>query len=61
MMKASTIKKWQNSACKLMNLTEELLEILGNRMKVADKIGLLKKRKTLRFYKINARNEILGK
>ena len=39
----------------------KLLEILGNRMKVADKIGLLKKEKNVAILQIQRWNEILGK
>ncbi|TXI70199.1 bifunctional 3-deoxy-7-phosphoheptulonate synthase/chorismate mutase type II [uncultured Flavobacterium sp.] len=40
---------------------EKLLEILGNRMKVADKIGLLKKEKNVAILQNQRWNEILGK
>ncbi len=40
---------------------EKLLEILGNRMKVADKIGLLKKEKNVAILQNKRWNEILGK
>ena len=39
----------------------KLLEILGNRMKVADKIGLLKKEKNVAILQNQRWNEILGK
>ena len=39
----------------------KLLEILGNRMKVADKIGLLKKEKNVAILQNKRWNEILGK
>ena len=39
----------------------ELLEILGNRMKVADKIGVLKKEKNVAILQNQRWNEILGK
>ena len=39
----------------------KLLEILGNRMKVADKIGLLKKKKNVAILQNQRWNEILGK
>ena len=39
----------------------KLLEILGNRMKVADKIGLLKKEKNVAILQNKSWNEILGK
>lgn len=39
----------------------KLLEILGNRMKVADKIGLLKKDKNVAILQSQRWNEILGK
>ena len=40
---------------------EKILEILGNRMKVADKIGLLKKEKNVAILQNQRWNEILGK
>lgn len=40
---------------------EKLLEILGNRMKVADKIGLLKKEKNVAILQNQRWNEILDK
>lgn len=40
---------------------EKLLEILGKRMKVADKIGLLKKEKNVAILQNQRWNEILGK
>lgn len=39
----------------------KLLEVLGNRMKVADKIGLLKKEKNVAILQNKRWNEILGK
>lgn len=39
----------------------KLLEILGNRMKIADKIGLLKKEKNVAILQNKRWNEILGK
>ncbi len=39
----------------------KLLEILGNRMKIADKIGLLKKEKNVAILQNQRWNEILGK
>ena len=39
----------------------KLLEILGNRMKVADKIGVLKKEKNVAILQSKRWNEILGK
>ena len=39
----------------------KLLEVLGNRMKVADKIGLLKKEKNVAILQNQRWNEILGK
>lgn len=39
----------------------KLIEILGNRMKVADKIGLLKKEKNVAILQNQRWNEILGK
>ncbi len=40
---------------------EKLLEVLGNRMKVADKIGSLKKEKNVAILQNKRWNEILGK
>jgi chorismate mutase len=40
---------------------DKLLEILGNRMKVAGKIGLLKKEKNVAILQNQRWNEILGK
>jgi chorismate mutase len=43
------------------NYDDKLLEVLGNRMKIADAIGILKKEKNVAILQNNRWNEILGK
>ena len=54
-------KKMAKLRMQIDEFDEKILEILGNRMKVADKIGLLKKEKNVAILQNQRWNEILGK